>query len=242
MTGPLGRFHELTLPTPDIRASVEFYERLGFWQAETGDAWSHPYGVVTDGRIALGLHGGAAREPALTFVHPGVAEFAMELERRGVTLELNRTGAEVFNEICFSDPAGQRIAVIEARTYSPAARVAEQTSACGYFAQYSMPTQDLEAAREFWEPLGFVATPEASTPYEHLPLTSDHLDLAFHAPRLLRNAALVFVDEDMEARIARLTELGVRPASALPRSLDARRNVLLEAPEGTQLLLLTGEG
>ena len=66
MTGPLGRFHELTLPTPDIRASVEFYERLGFWQAETGDAWSHPYGVVTDGRIALGLHGGAARPQALT--------------------------------------------------------------------------------------------------------------------------------------------------------------------------------
>ena len=125
MRGPLGRFHELTLPTTDIRASVEFYERLGFSQAETGDAWSHPYGVVTDGRIALGLHGGAARAQALTFVHPGVAEFAIELERRGVTLELNRTGAEVFHEICFSDPAGQRIAVIEARTYSPAARAAE---------------------------------------------------------------------------------------------------------------------
>jgi hypothetical protein len=43
----------------------------------------------------------------------------------------------------------------------------------------------------------------------------------------------------MEARIARLGELGVRSSSALPRTLDARRNALLEAPEGTQLLLLT---
>jgi catechol 2,3-dioxygenase-like lactoylglutathione lyase family enzyme len=239
MTGPLGRFHEITLPTSDIRASVEFYERLGFSQADTGDAWSHPYGVVTDGRVTLGLHGSTARPQALTFVHPGVAEFAVELEQRRVALELNRTGPEVFNEIRFADPDGQCVSVIEARTYSPAGRREEQTSACGYFAQYSMPVRDLEAARAFWEPLGFVATPDVATPYEHLPLTSDHLDLAFHAPRLLERAALVFIDEEMAARIARLDELGVRTSRALPRTLDARHNALLEAPEGTLLLLLS---
>jgi len=43
----LGRFHEISIETPDIRASVEFYERLGFTQANTTDTWTHPYGVLT---------------------------------------------------------------------------------------------------------------------------------------------------------------------------------------------------
>ncbi len=51
-----GRFHELSIATADIRASLDFYESLGFWQAPTGDAWHHPYAVVTDGRVVLGLH------------------------------------------------------------------------------------------------------------------------------------------------------------------------------------------
>ena len=52
----LGRFHEISIATADIRASVEFYESLGFTQAPTTDAWSHPYGVLTDGRLFIGLH------------------------------------------------------------------------------------------------------------------------------------------------------------------------------------------
>jgi catechol 2,3-dioxygenase-like lactoylglutathione lyase family enzyme len=239
--GPLGRFHEISLPTHDIRASVEFYERLGFSQAETGDTWSHPYGVVTDGRIVLGLHQSNARPAALTFVHPDVAKHSAALAERGIEALYSRTGTEVFNEIGLRDPTGQVVVIIEARTYSPVARSATDTSACGYFMQYSLPAANFDAARDFWERLGFVATAEAETaPYAHQPLTSDHLDLAFHAPGLLGEAALVFIDEQMPARIARLAELGVATSRGLPRALDARASALLEAPEGTRLLLLTG--
>lgn len=238
--GPLGRFHELSVPTSDIRASIEFYERLGFTQAATGDTWSHPYGVLTDGRIVVGLHESSTRPAALTFVHPGVVEQGAALAQRGVRLEYTRSGTEVFNEVGLRDPAGQDIVILEARTYSPVARSAQETSACGYFMHYGMPAADFEAARSFWERLGFVATDEASVPYAHQPLTSDHLDLAFHAPRLLNQPVLVFVDEDMAARIARLDELGVSVGRSVPRGLDAGSSALVEAPEGTLLLLLTG--
>ncbi|HVY80865.1 MAG TPA: VOC family protein, partial [Steroidobacteraceae bacterium] len=103
----LGRFHEVSLATPDIRASVEFYERLGFIQAQTSDTYSHPYGVLTDGRIFLGLHQRRFASPALTFVHAGIIAFADELEARGIELDSRRVGNEVFNEIGFRDPSGQ---------------------------------------------------------------------------------------------------------------------------------------
>jgi catechol 2,3-dioxygenase-like lactoylglutathione lyase family enzyme len=238
----LGQFHEISLPTPDIRASVEFYELLGFTQAETGDAWPHPYGVVSDGRVFLGLHQDQARSPAITFVQPDVAAHASALERQGVELVIRHTDPEVFNELGLRDPAGQLITVIEARTYSPVARRPEATSLCGYFAHFSMPTLDFAAAQRYWEPLGFVATEECVQPYPHLPLTSDHLDVAFHSPQWLPRAALVFVDENMTTRIARVRELGVREARTLPGGLAPGANALLEAPEGTLLLLLTAPG
>ncbi len=236
-----GRFHELSVPTADILASVEFYERLGFTQAPARDVWAHPYGVLTDGRIAIGLHQSPAREAALTFVQPEVASRCTELERGGVRLAYRRTGAEMFHEVGFTDPGGQLIVLIEARTYSPAGRRPEATSLCGYFAAIGLPAADFDAARRFWEPLGFVAGEELEEPYPHLSLTSDHLNIAFHRPRTLPRPALVFADEDMERRIAHLREVGIAPREGLPAGLDPAANAVIEAPEGTLLLLLAAE-
>jgi catechol 2,3-dioxygenase-like lactoylglutathione lyase family enzyme len=237
----LGHFHEISLETPDIRASVEFYEQLGFSQATTTDTWSHPYGVLTDGRIFLGLHQRRFPSPTVTFVHPGVAGLVPELETRDIALTVCHIEPEVFNEIGFRDPFGQTIRVLEARTYSPVDRRPAEMSLCGYFDELSMPVANLQTAKDFWEPLGFVATEESDVPYVHLPLTSDYLNIAFHRPRTLDRPMLVFSDADMPARIARLRELGVTLSEELPRGLDVNSNALLESPEGTPLLLLQGE-
>jgi catechol 2,3-dioxygenase-like lactoylglutathione lyase family enzyme len=237
----IGRFHEISLRTADIRESVEFWERLGFTQAATNDTWTHPYGVLTDGRIFLGLHQRRFPAPAVTFVREGVAAVADELEARGIELDVRRTSEESFNEIGFRDPFGQSIVVLEARTFSPVTREADETSLCGYFIELSMPASDFEAGREFWEPLGFVATEEPDAPYAHLPLTSDHLDIAFHRPRTLDRPMLVFRDANMRERLARIRALGVKETGELPRGLPPAANALIEAPEGTALLLLEGE-
>ena len=198
----LGRFHEIGIATHDIRASVEFYERLGFVQAETNDTWTHPYGVLTDGRIHIGLH-----QRPVSVALPDLRACGHRRPRAGVRIARHRAldcgtpPDDVFNEIGFLDPSGQMVTVIEARTYSPVAR--EEGSLCGYFTEYSIPAADFEAAQDFWEPLGFVATEEPDAPYAHLPLTSDHLDIAFHKPRTLRRAAAGFPRPRHEVRGSR---------------------------------------
>jgi hypothetical protein len=179
--------------------------------------------------------------PTVTFVYPGVAELVPELEARGIALTRCEIGPEVFNQIGFRDPFGQAISVLEARTFSPVERRPADTSLCGYFDELSMPVANADAAREFWEPLGFVATDELDLPYVHLPLTSDNLNIAFHRPRTLDRPMLVFSDADMRSRIARLRELDIRFSEELPRGLDVNENALLESPEGTPILLLRGE-
>ena len=94
-----------------------------------------------------GLHQRRFASPALTFVHAGVAGFAAELEARGIALETRHTSEDSFNEIGFRDPDGQSVIVLEARTYSPATRGADETSLCGYFVEFSMPVGEFRGVR-----------------------------------------------------------------------------------------------
>ena len=104
-------------------------------------------------------------------------------------------------------------------------------SLCGYFDEFSMPVANFETAKEFWEPLGFVATDESDMPYVHLPLTSDYLNIAFHRPRTLDRPMLVFSDPDMPARIARLRELGIPFSDELPRGLTPAETLSSNPPK-----------
>ena len=233
-----GTFHEFSVAVEDVRSAVEFYERLGFAQATTADTFPHPYGVLTDAWLFIGLHQRGGPSPILTFVRPGIAASLTAFAAAGIHLSRCCTGEEVFNEIAFSDPFGHEVAVLEARTYSPVARDATKGSVCGDFTEVSLPVRDFSAAQAFWEPLGFVAAEEAQEPYPHLTLTSDHLDLAFHAPEVCARPMLVFRAADMAARLERLRTLGFAPGPAPPQMRAGGGSALLEAPSGTPLLLL----
>jgi catechol 2,3-dioxygenase-like lactoylglutathione lyase family enzyme len=235
-----GRFLEISISTQDIRASVQFYEQLGFSQLTTGDIWSHPYGVLTDGRLIIGLHARSAAPVTLTFVRPQLARYLPVLQAAGFEAHYTRLGDEDFHEAHLRDPCGQPITLLEARTYSPGLpdeRALE--SLCGYFSAYSMPVTDTDATLAFWEHAGWVPLDAEEEPYPHLTLTADALNLELHRPRTLETAALVFRDPQMPDRIQRLRDQERVFATGLPRGLSAESSALLRAPEGTTLLLLT---
>jgi catechol 2,3-dioxygenase-like lactoylglutathione lyase family enzyme len=231
----LGTFHEISIATPDVRAAVEFYERLGFTQATTSDALTHPYGVLSDGRLCIGLHQRSGPSPVLTFVRPGIAAALAEFAAAGIRLTDVHTGEEVFNELAFTDPFGLAVAVLEARTYSPLAPEDAAGSLCGDFAEISVPVADFARAQAFWEPLGFVAAEETQTPYPHMILTSDHLDLAFHRG-LGERPMLVFRGAEVRARLAHLRERGFE-LSPLGHGTDPETAAVLAGPDGTALLI-----
>jgi hypothetical protein len=232
-----GRFLELAIATTDIAASVQFYERLGFAQVPTNDAWSHRYGVLTDGRIHIGLHEREMPSPALCFVLPELAQARAGLTAAKFEPELARLGEDELHQLRLRDPAGFAILLLEARTYSPAAPPPGE-SICGYFSQLSIPESDFGRAREFWERAGFVALEQIDEPYPHSPLTSDRLDLAFHTPRLFDAPLLVFECGEWAQQQVRLDAAGIALSQELPRGQDRLRCGLIEAPEGTLLWMI----
>jgi hypothetical protein len=236
-----GRFLEISLYTPAIRESLAFYESLGFVQAPVGEVFKHPYAVVTDGRLFLGLHGQPVPSPALTFVMPRLMHGIDQLEQLGIEFEDLKLGNEVFNRASFRDPSGQCVNVVEARTFSPPQFEAQPATTCGYFTEFGLPTREQGPMRAFWESLGFVAWDEESEPFARTAITSDHLNLSLYRSRSFRQPLLTFEDRDMRERLARLKERGFQLSDEMPDSLDESRNAVLVAPEGTRLLLLQSE-
>ena len=234
----LGQFLEFSLPTPDIQASLEFYLKLGFTEATVGETWTHPYAVVTDGRICLGLHQHAEMAATLTFVKPGLLQHTRVLESLGVEFEYRRLGNDVFNEIGWSDPSGQMIRLIEARTFSPAKRPSSQRSRCGYFLEVALPSPELDAAKTYWEKFGFVGMDELDDVLPHISCTSDFIDLGLYGRQSLQGFALRFETENLEGALTQIGQVGVEPISRSPLKLPKSRAQVLLAPEGTPLLLL----
>jgi hypothetical protein len=240
LAAPLGRFLEISIATRVIGESLEFYESLGFVQAAVGEIWSHPYAVVTDGHLVLGLHGRELpSSPSLTFVLPELRLGVGRLKERGVTFEEEQFGDDVFNQAQLRDPGGLHVTLLEARTFSPPQLDAPIESACGYFSELGIPSRAADAARVFWESVGFVALDEEAQPFPRTALVSDGLDLALYRTRALRHCVLTFEDSAMAQRLARLRERGIRVSDEMPDTLDDAGNGVLIAPEGTRLLLLS---
>lgn len=235
----LGCFLEIGIRSSDIPESLAFYESLGFVQARVGDTWSHPYAVITDGRLHLGLHGREFDSPALTWVRPDLASYVGRLQALGIELTVERLGENALHEIGFADPSGQVIALLEARTFSPPALAPTHATRLGYFEEFGVPTADLERAAAFWDALGFVAFDPVRVPFTKVVAAGRDLNVGLYDVDL-RNPVLTFSDPTMPERIAALREQGHRFVDhRLPRGMNPRENALLEAPEGTWLLLTT---
>lgn len=235
----LGRFLEYSIATPDIRASLEFYAKLGFSQAQVGEAWPHPYAVVTDGRICLGLHQAIGAAPCITFVKPDLLGHLSALEKLDLNLEFRRLGNDVFNELGWFDPSGHLLRLVEARTFSPTKRLGTDISLCGYFLEIGLPAPERAAAKDFWERLGFVGIDELDGRLPHVSCTSDSITVGLYAPAHLPQATLLFDAGDVGGALARLAEVGILPAGQLPSPLRQLPAAVITAPEGTPILLLS---
>lgn len=233
----LGRFLEFSIAAPDVQASLDFYLSLGFSSADVGDAWPHPYAVVTDGRICLGLHQEPIPAPSLTFVKPDLLKHLDALEHKGIEFEFRHLGNDVFNEVGWLDPSGQLVRLVEARTFSPSKRLANDTSRCGYFLEIAMPAPDRELAKAYWEDFGFVGMEEPGDRLPHIACTSDFIDLGLYHPADLRRATLRFEVDDVGGALAHLADKDILPNGELPPGLRALPAAMLVAPEGTPILL-----
>ena len=226
----LGDFLEFSLAAGDMLESLDFYKKLGFAEASARDAWRHPYTVMTDGRVYLGLHKREAPSPALSFALPELRSHLPKLEALGIEFEFCNIELHRFNEVGFLDPDGGLVALLEARTYSPLH--AEQQTLCGYFLEYRLPVRDEDATLKFWDALGLMADRD-ETGQARVSWGGINIVLEPRGPRA--RPALVFVNGNLAETEALLEMRG------LPIQKDTQ-GLRLITPEGLNLLLTAETG
>ena len=116
------------------------------------------------------------------------------------------------------------------------------TTAIGYFEEFGLPTRNLDVASAFWDKLGLVALEgRLEEPFPKAVLAGSDIDIQGLYGLELRAPVLAFSDPQMGERIETLRQKGLRFQSRLPRSLDPRESAILDAPEGTTLLLMQAD-
>jgi hypothetical protein len=230
----LGDFLEISIYTPEILASVEFYERLGFRHAPVGETWQHPYAVMTDGRIALGLHQYIFPSPALTFVVPELRSKLGGFTEAGIEFAFCKTADDEFNEAGFTDPDQQMLTLLEARTYSPL-RTGLGDSICGYFLEYRMGVRDCRISRDFWERMGLVTASTSPDRVTYVQLARSGLNLGLQQRRPTSAPQLVFIHEQSESLLPLLEARGI--AFSRDTDHDTAGLIRIDTPNGLELLI-----
>lgn len=226
-------FLELSIPTGDIQASLDFYRRLGFTELEAGEVRSYYYAVVTDGKIALGLHGAGPEEPAIAFVRQNLAEHARDLEELGIRFAFQELGSDRFHEVGFYSPDGHLVRLMEARTFSPGARDKPPASIVGQVSEISLRSHDFESTIRFWMSRGFIVDADDGAYGElgHISMIAPGLVLGLRDNVSWREPSLRFRPASMVSLIDHLEQKGIP-------TTPTNDGLMVIAPEGTRLILV----
>jgi hypothetical protein len=211
----LGQLLEFAVHAPRSIATLELYEALGFQSLPVADTPGAPFAAMWDGRATIGLHDAEIDGIMPTFARPDLEAHTRALRGLGVELELEELGTDQFNRVAFRDPNGCLVALVEARTFSPAPRASAHVCALGAFLEWSVATSSVEESEAFWTPLGFTRTAAIEAPHRSIRLTGHGLVVGFHEVGA-RAHGLTYSAPSLAARIEYLAAKHIRVARNAP--------------------------
>lgn len=228
----LGQFLEISVHSPQVLETLQWFERLGFTQLRANDAWQHAYGIATDGRCFIGVHEYEFPSPSLTFVAPELRKRVEPLEAAGAEFEFLKLADTEFHELGFFAPDEQMVCLIEARTFSPPAADSIADSLLGYFQELRLPVEDEESALAQWLRYGLIEHESETVLRKAVAVCCTGLNIALSEARNIRKPTLVFQSND----------LGELETALANRDMEFRRRsgeeLQINGPGGIVLLVV----
>ncbi len=237
ITAMLGNFLEFGIGTDDIAATYAAFQSLGFTAVTPGDMRSEGYAVVSDGEAYFGLYAGGDDCASLTFVRPELAQYVRALRRHAIEIDFAHLGDQQFHELGFSTPDGQRVTLVEARTFSPI--LAEQCvqSMCGRLLEFSIAVRSLDSARVFWTGLGFAPVAAGAEPHPWCRVAMAGLTLGLHETAAFA-AGPCFVATQLDARVEFLRAKGFSVERRTPHLSRSRPSATIAVGRSATLYVV----
>jgi hypothetical protein len=237
MTSMLGSFLEIGIGARNIGATYDELQSLGFAPVTPGDMRGNGYAVVSDGDAYFGLYAGDKEAAALTFVRPDLTSYVHALRRRAIEIEFATLGEQDFHELGFIDPDGQRITLVEARTFSPIVADRTASSTCGKFLEFSVAVRSLAASQAFWLGLGCDVAAEGDEPHPWCRVAAAGLAIGLHQVAAFE-AGPCFQATQLDARIEFLRAKGFSVERRAPQTVNGQRCAMISTGASTPFYLV----
>ncbi|WP_161622675.1 hypothetical protein [Cesiribacter andamanensis] len=192
--------------------------------------------VFTDGRLHLQLSPADRwRESLLLFTEQSLDSLAAELQQTGLQTAVQD------NKVRVVAPGGLAVYWLHLHDYDIPLPDEAVESRCGSFYELSLEVADLQAARMFWQTLGFKKTMPEGDSSSWLSMSSPLLTIGLYkegsCPHPFHSPAVTFFNADAAERLQQLRRQGIALAHSLPEDSAEPEEGILASPDGHHFFL-----
>lgn len=219
----LGDISAITITSPDLNASLAFYQRLGFKEVMRSDV-PFPLIQVSDGALLIMLRKDPTPYISLTYYVKNLAAVVKEMEQKGITFSRKPKDKGMIKRYIFQSPDGLNIALVtfvpgmvapsgagmltmpQQDMFDPEKYV---NKAAGMYGELAHPVADLDKSLAFWASLGFTFVSRQSMPYPWAIISDGLSVVGLHQTTDFSYPALTFFAADMRSKIDKLKAQGL---------------------------------
>jgi catechol 2,3-dioxygenase-like lactoylglutathione lyase family enzyme len=242
----LGEITAITINTPDLNKSLQYYQRLGFAEVMRFN-FPFPWIQVSDGALLIMLRQDNNPYLALTYYSKETAGIAHELEKKGIVFAQKPKADDMIKGYLFQSPDGLNISIVDIvdgfkQPTGPTMLTMSQedymkpekyvNKVCGMWGEFAVTVKDLEYSISFWEKLGFIVLSKYPSPNPWAILSDGLSIIGLHQATEFTNPAITYFAADMQSKIDELKKNG------LDNYKDhSPGNCILTTPEQQQIFL-----
>ena len=245
----LGDVTAITMSTPDLDISLEYYQRLGFTLSWRIDA-PFPLIQMTDGASLLMLRLEKSPYFALSYFVKELEKVVAEVEGCGIVFSQKPNANDFIKKYLMQSPDGLNISLMNfgdgfvqppgptmltmlQEDYFKPDKYANKV--CGMFGELAHPVKDLEKSILFWKQLGFAVLSKFASPYPWAILSDGLAVVGLHHTNNFSYPAITFFASDMKEKIGKLKSNGLKDYS----ESGGQGNIVLTTPEKQHINLFT---
>ncbi|MEO8172037.1 MAG: VOC family protein, partial [Sediminibacterium sp.] len=208
----LGEITAITVTTPDLDHSLQFYKKLGFKEVMRMD-FPFPWIQVSDGALLMMLRKDNNPYIALTYYVKDIDRSVQVVQDAGIEFAETPKASDMVKKYLFHTPEGANISLVNIfdgfvqpkgptmltmapQDYTNPSKYVNQV--CGMFGEFAMPVKNLDVSISFWEKLGFQTLSKMQSHYPWAILSDGLAIVGLHETEHFTAPAITYFASDMK--------------------------------------------
>jgi hypothetical protein len=232
----IGQHTRLVMSSKDLLQSMAWWTRMGFTPRKLAGERADSAITLSDGQVTITLVSASQPSPIIAYRCANLSRLKEQLDSLLIGVNVDLQGP-TYRELRFRSPGGVHVAARLAAIEPDIAPTKEPNPLCGELKEYSTSVASVTQEKQWWADLGFAPTKQATKPYPFVNMADKACEIGIHQDRDIANMALTYFMPDMEVRIERLKNAGMKPIEEIPTSDKRIANAIFQSPDG-QLVFL----